>query len=328
MSKRVNKLRSITQFIERLLPSGQGSLKVVILCVIAATTFWFFSALNKDNYTTRIRYPLAITYPFDSSTYLLSELPEDITVQVSGGGWDLLKKSLRLNTTPLEVNLETPAQTKYILGQSLAERINDQLDNLSLDYVVTDTLRINIDSAQSRSIAVVVDPQSMQLAENYRMISDAIVLPPQVRVWGPTSLVSDLPDTLQLSLANQEIAGKVETTLEVPLADERLVTYPTEVIVRLATELYTKVERQTLVVPINFPKDSSVYLSQKFITISFWLPDDLISPALDELSFQSEADLETWSAEDSTVAVKLIDIPAIVSDVSFTPSRIPVQYAP
>ncbi len=328
MSQRVNKLQKVTQFIERLLPSGKGSLKVVILCVIAATTFWFFSALNKDNYTTRIRYPLAITYPSDSSTYLLSELPEDVTVQVSGGGWDLLKKSLRLDTSPLEVTLETPAQTKYILGQSLAERISNQLDNLSLDYVVTDTLRINIDSAQSRTIAVAVDPQSIQLAENHRMVSDIAVLPPQVKVWGPTSLVNDLSDTLQLSLSNQEISGKIETMLEVSSADDRIKTYPDEVVVRLTTELYTKVERKTSVIPINFPEDSSVYLSQGFITVSFWLPDDLISPALNELSFQSEADLETWNSEDSTVAVKLVNIPAIVSDVSFNPSRISVQYAP
>ncbi|WKN45549.1 hypothetical protein [Tunicatimonas pelagia] len=328
MSRRVNKLRSVAQFIERLLPSGQGSLKVVILCVIAATTFWFFSALNKDNYTTRIRYPLAITYPSDSNTYLLSELPEDVTVQVTGGGWDLLKKSLRLNTTPLEVSLDTPTRTKYILGQSLAEGISGQLDNLDLDYVVTDTLRINIDSTQNRTVAVAVDPQSMQLAENYRMVSDMRVLPSQVEVWGPTSLVDNLPDTLQLSLNNREVSGKVEAILEVSLPDNRIEASPNEVVVRLATELYTKVERKTTVVPVNFPEDSSVYLAQNFVTVSFWLPDDLISPALNQLSFQSEADLETWNSEDSTVAVKLVNIPAIVSDISFKPSRIPVQYAP
>ncbi|MGB3588515.1 MAG: hypothetical protein WBA23_18355 [Tunicatimonas sp.] len=328
MSQRVNKSRKVTQFIERLLPSGKGSLKVVILCIIAATTFWFFSALNKDNYTTRIRYPLAITYPPDTSTYLLSELPKDVTVQVNGGGWDLLKKSLRLNTAPLQVRLDTPTRTKYILGKSLAERISGQLDNINLDYVVTDTLRINIDSAQSRTITVIVDPESMQLAENHRMVSDIAVLPPQVEVWGPTSLVNNLSDTLQLSLSNQKISGKVETMVEVLLADDRMKTYPDEVVVRLATELYTKVERKTSVVPVNFPEDSSVYLSQDFIIVSFWLPDDLISPALNELSFQSEADLKTWNPEDSTVAVKLVDIPAIVSDVSFNPPRISVQYAP
>ncbi len=301
---------------------------MVILCIIAATTFWFFSALNKDNYTTRIRYPLAITYPPDTSTYLLSELPKDVTVQVNGGGWDLLKKSLRLNTAPLQVRLDTPTRTKYILGKSLAERISGQLDNINLDYVVTDTLRINIDSAQSRTITVIVDPESMQLAENHRMVSDIAVLPPQVEVWGPTSLVNNLSDTLQLSLSNQKISGKVETMVEVLLADDRMKTYPDEVVVRLATELYTKVERKTSVVPVNFPEDSSVYLSQDFIIVSFWLPDDLISPALNELSFQSEADLKTWNPEDSTVAVKLVDIPAIVSDVSFNPPRISVQYAP
>ncbi|MEM6842978.1 MAG: hypothetical protein AAF632_12185 [Bacteroidota bacterium] len=327
MNRRARNLQSATRFIERLLPSRQGNLKVVILCVIAATTFWFFSALNKEGYTTRIRYPVNITYPSDSNIYLLSELPEDVTVQVTGGGWDLLKKSLRLNTSPVEISLDTPTQTKYILGQSLTDQISTQLDNLVLDQIVTDTLRINIDSTQSRILSVAIDPQSIQLVENYRMVSDTIS-PSQIEVWGPASLIQQLSDTLQLSMDDQEISGKVETTLDIPVIDQRIEAYPDEVMVNVTTELYTKVDHKTSVIPVNFPEDSTLYLSQDYVTISFWLPDDLISPALSQLDFQARADLQTFNEEDSTVAVKLVEIPAIVSDIRFNPSRIPVKYAP
>ncbi|MEO0331959.1 MAG: hypothetical protein AAF223_09765 [Bacteroidota bacterium] len=329
MSRRAKNLQNFTRFIERRLPSRQGNLKVVVLCLIAATTFWFFSALNKEGYTTRIRYPVNITYPSDSNIYLLSELPEDVTVQVTGGGWDLLKKSLRLNTSPVEISLDTPTQTKYILGQALAEQIGNQLDNLTLDEIVTDTLRINIDSTQSRNLALAIDPQSMQLVENYRMVSDVVLSPSQIEVWGPASLIQQLPDTLQLSMENREISGEIETTLDVPTIDRHIEVFPDEVMVNLAAELYTKIERKISVAPINFPKDSTLYLSQDFVTVSFWLLDDLISPALmNQLNFQAQADLQTLNQEDSTVVVKLVDIPAIVSDVHFNPSRIPVNYAP
>ncbi len=303
-------------------------MKVVILCIIAATTFWFFSALNKTNYTTRIRYPVRFNYPSDSAIYLLSELPRDVTVQVTGGGWDLLKKSLRVNTSPITIDLDTPTETKFILGQSLAEPISSQLDNISLDYVVTDTLRINIDSLIRRNIIVALDTQSLRLAENYRLVSEVSVLPAQIEVDGPVSLVRQLPDTLRVQLEDEEVEGKLETTLAVPIDDERLKVYPDEVMVNLAAELYTRVERKTPLTPVNFPEDSSVYLSQDFITVSFWLPDDLISPALSQLRFQAEADLQTLNEEDSTVAVNLVDIPAIASDISINPSRIPVTYAP
>lgn len=327
MSRRAKNLQNFTRFIERRLPSRQGNLKVVVLCLIAATTFWFFSALNKEGYTTRVRYPVNITYPSDSNIYLLSELPEDVTVQVTGGGWDLLKKSLRLNTSPIEISLDTPTQTKYILVQSLTEQISSRLDNLTLDQIVTDTLRISIDSTQSRNLSVTVDPESMRLVENYRMVSDIVLSPSQIEVWGPASIIQQLPDTLQLSMDNREISGEIETTLDVPTIDRHVEFFPDEITVNLAAELYTKIERRTPVAPINFPGDSAVYLSQDFVTVSFWLPD-VISPALNQLNFEAQADLQTLNQEDSTVAVKLVDIPAIVSDVHFNPSRIPVNYAP
>ncbi|MEM9671131.1 MAG: hypothetical protein ACFB15_08080 [Cyclobacteriaceae bacterium] len=328
MNQRDKNLQNLHRSIRRLLPSQQGNLKVVILCIIAATTFWFFSALNKEDYTTRIRYPVRFSYPSDSAIYLLSELPRDITVQITGGGWDLLKKSLRVNTSPLTIDLDTPTETKFILGQSLAEPISTQLDNVRLDYVVTDTLRINIDSLVRRNIIVALNTQSLRLAENYRLVSEVSVLPAQIEVGGPVSVVQQLPDTLKVQLEDEEVEGKLETTLPVPIDDERLKVYPDEVMVNLAAELYTRVERRTTLTPVNFPEDSSVYLSQDFITVSFWLPDDLISPALSQLPFQAEADLQSLNENDSTVAVNLVDIPAIASDISISHSRIPVTYAP
>lgn len=328
MSQLVKQLQYLTRRLERLLPSRRGNLKVVILCIIAATTFWFFSALNKSNYTTRVRYPIVFNYMPDSTTYLLSELPEDITVQVTGGGWDLLKKSLRLNTTPVEVTLDTPTQTKYILGQSLAEQVSNQLDNLRLDYVVTDTLRINIDSLETKNVAVELDPQSLHLAENYRLVSGVLISPAQVTLRGPATLIQQAPDTLRVQLDDDEVEGRLETTLPLPIADKRLSAYPDEVMLNLTTELYTRVERKTPIIPVNFPADSSAYLSQDFVTVSFWLPDDLISPALNRLSFQVEADLQTMNPEDSTITAKLVTFPAIVSDISLSPTHIKVNNAP
>ena len=328
MNRRDKNLQQLTHRLGRLLPSRKGNLKVVILCIIAATTFWFFSALNKTNYTTRIRYPLAFNYQEDSTTYLLSELPEDITVQVTGGGWDLLKKSLRLNTPPVEVNLDTPTQTKYILGQSLAEQVSNNLDNLRLDYVVTDTLRISIDSLMTKNVMIELDNQSLRLAENYRLVSGISISPSRIEVRGPSSLIQQTPDTVQIELDDEEVEGKLQTTLPVPLVDERLSAYPDEVMVSLSAELYTRVERKTPVVLINFPEDSSLYPAQDFVTVSFWLPDDLISPALNQLNFRVEADLETLNPEDSTVTAKLVNFPAIASDISLSPTHIPINNAP
>ena len=37
-------------------------MKVVALCFLAAATFWFLNALNKDNYNTVVDYPIEIVF--------------------------------------------------------------------------------------------------------------------------------------------------------------------------------------------------------------------------------------------------------------------------
>ncbi len=113
MNKRRKKDLPLWQRLNQRFSAKEGNLKIVLLCVLAATTFWFFSALNKTDYTTRLDYPIVFSYPTDS-TYLLSQLPENISVQVSGGGWHLLRKTLLVNTRPVQITLDEPTRVKAI----------------------------------------------------------------------------------------------------------------------------------------------------------------------------------------------------------------------
>eukprot|EP01035_Chromulina_nebulosa_P049214 gene49214-66821_t len=74
--------------------------KAVIVSLFAAIIFWIMNALNKEGYSQKISFPIRITY--DDSLYIPTQpLPEKISVNVSGNGWDLLRKSLALYKTPI-----------------------------------------------------------------------------------------------------------------------------------------------------------------------------------------------------------------------------------
>jgi len=109
-------------------PSNKN-LKVVLLCVIGATTFWFFNALNK-NYTTDMRYPVVFEYDSDSSV-LVRKLPEFIEINVSGGGWELLRTTIWFNRNSLIIPIENPFNTSFISGQQLFILLNNDLNNNS-----------------------------------------------------------------------------------------------------------------------------------------------------------------------------------------------------
>src|SRR5688572_3026280 len=91
--------------------------RAVVLCIFAATVFWFFNALNKT-YTTNINFP--VRFDFDQSNYVpVSSLPNDVRINVTGNGWDLFKRSTGVKAVPLEIPLGRPAEVKKIVGSTL-----------------------------------------------------------------------------------------------------------------------------------------------------------------------------------------------------------------
>ena len=65
--------------------------KVILLSIIGAATFWFFNALNK-NYDARISYPLSFSFDRDS-VIVVEPLAEEVKIDVTSGGWNLLRKT-------------------------------------------------------------------------------------------------------------------------------------------------------------------------------------------------------------------------------------------
>ena len=155
------------------LNKGKTNLKVAILCLIAATLFWFFNSLNKD-YTANVRYPISFIY--DTDTYQeIDELPEEVLLNMTGVGWNLLRRYFGFQSEPLLIRLDIPAGTKSIAGNVLPTAITDQVSDLQLNYVLTDTLYINIDRKVSRYLKLAVDESTIDLEDNYVLQSNSYV---------------------------------------------------------------------------------------------------------------------------------------------------------
>ena len=227
MSKRRKKDAPLWQRLGKRFSAKEGNLKIVLLCLLAATTFWFFSALNKTDYTTRIDYPVEFLYPADS-TYLLSQLPENISVQVSGGGWHLLRKTLLVNSSPVQITLDEPTRVKAIPGQSLTEEVEAVLGDVRLNYIVTDTLRINIDGVLEKQVRVVVDSNDVALEENHWITSPITLRPNFVTLHGPASVVSQASDTLVVNLPEREIDERYAATVPLRYINTMVQVVPPE----------------------------------------------------------------------------------------------------
>ncbi len=189
--------------------------KAVLLCFIAALVFWFFNALNKD-YSTNIR--LGVNFEFDQERYIpVTPLPQEIYMNVSGNGWDLLRKSLGFNMPDMNIPLDRPTEVRKIVGSTLPALLAGQMGNLQINHVVTDTLYISVDPKETKKVKVTVDPERFEFAGGFGRLSPIVVLPDSISLVGPKSVLAQIPSSIQADIEAQNINNDFRRAVEVTL---------------------------------------------------------------------------------------------------------------
>jgi hypothetical protein len=187
--------------------------KVVSLCVLTAVVFWIFNAFNK-NYSTNVRFPLL--FEFDGEKYAPAEhLPKSLNLNVSGNGWDLFRRHLGVKVSPVIIPLERAKEIKKIVGSTLPPMLATQVGNLKINYVVTDTLYLQIDQRDSHRYKLVADISSVTFREGYGRTSPVVILPDSIELDGPQSRLHALDDSIVLALNDKNISENFRTEMEV-----------------------------------------------------------------------------------------------------------------
>lgn len=212
--------------------------RAVTACFLVASTFWLLNALNKT-YTTRITYPL--TWRYDESRFIpVQPLPTEVPVNVTGRGWKLLRRQLLLDVKPAELTLSTPAATRYLTARALRPALQQAMEGLQYNYLLSDTLWVELDQLVSRRLPLGLSPATDGAALPY----DARFEPATVVFRGPASKVAALPSPYPVHLP-QAPAGSSAGDMQVPIGGPELVqTNVQDVRVRL-------LRRPVVTVPVD-----------------------------------------------------------------------------
>lgn len=319
---------AIFRGLRSLISSGEKSnWKVVALCFLGATTFWFFNALNK-NYSTRLNYP--VEFAFDSEGVVVTrELPQRVRIDVSGGGWNLLRKTMWLNPQPIRVPLDNPASQRFITKTSLTPIVSDQLKDIRLNYVVTDTLFLNIERIADKEVVLKVDSAALPLAPGYQLTSPINIDPPLVTFTGPLSYIDSLQDTLYLPFDEVEEIREdyAETHSLAALAPGVVQVNPPSTNLSFSLRRYLDERRLVRIRKVNFPNER-LRLADSLSVVTFRVPEEKLEE-VQRTGFYVEADYDTYSPADSTVALQLVAYPPGVIDPSLDLERVKVfTYVP
>ena len=262
----------------RLLHVNKRNWRAVVLCILAATIFWFLNSLN-ENYTTNISFPLE--FQFNTEEYIPVEpLPERVNVNVTGMGWDIFRSSAGLKVSPLVIPLERPSTVKKIVGTTLPALFSDQMEGLQINFVVNDTIYVNIEPKVSRKLSLGIDSVDRYIRQGYGITSPVSIVPDSVWVEGPESMINEL-SFIELELNQNNIDQDYDDEIDVLSPGQHLITAtPPAVQVSFRVEEFVVVTDSVRLVLVNLPESAQPDLRVEKLTVSLRMPRSRASDIL------------------------------------------------
>jgi hypothetical protein len=301
--------------------SSGESWKVILFCLFIATTFWFFNALNKADYSTRLAFPIEIS--FNDELYMaVKEPPKELRVDVSGGGWDLLRRSLGFDLAPIKIALDNPSNISFLLGDNFTSQITDRLSELRVNFVVDDTLPLQIERIETRSLALLLDTFNLDIAENVVINYPVLFEPDSIQVRGPSSFVNALPNSLYINPELGSIADDFDAEVSVGTLGSRLYQLsPDRVKMKLSVTKFERFSQEVSLTSQGFPSEYG--LNNELVEVSYSAPSNSFPLAL-IYPWEIVVNFREFDPSDSTVAVLLKSSPEFVKDISINPDRVKI----
>lgn len=320
-------MNTFKKYLKKLRKQKASNIKVVVLCVIAATTFWVLNALNKDNYTTVVDQPIEFYY--DREEFMaVEELPSKIQIEVNGNGWDLLRKHFKVNVVPFPIELTDPSAQDYLLPASFQRALAEQTAPTQLTAILDDTLKIRIDRIVDERLKVLLDTASNPLAENFRLASEVNIQPDCVTVTGPTSIIEQLGGHFYVDIGERELrenfSGRVPLVLQEE-HEEFLTLAENEVDVSFEVVEFLTGQRVVNIRKLNFPSSVSLATRDSIVVMQYLL-DERQTQAFADLELEAVVNYNTRNREDSTVTVTLRRVPDYLDSVRFIPDVFKLEY--
>lgn len=240
-------------------------LTVFLACVAVSILSWLMISLGQD-YNSTVFVPVSyINFP--ENKVLLNNIPDQMAVNVSGSGFDLIQYDESLIEDTLVINLDELKLSVFgdyergyldpaILSRSLQKRISG---DIGINRVLSDSIEFLFDLKVSRIIKV--KPMvNYSIEKGYILLDSVVSVPSEVEVFGPLSVL----DTLQYIRTKPFEAGELNAKVgyRVPVVIKKFgndaIVEPDSVSVRINVDRLT--EKRFMINPeiLNVPDSLKV----------------------------------------------------------------------
>lgn len=304
-----------------------SSLKVVALCILAATTFWVLNALNKDNYTTTVDYPLL--WEYDTTNFVpVKVLPKSVQIQISGNGWDLLRKYFSFGATPYPITLRNPADQRFLLSTDIKRGLAEFITPTKLENMLGDTLRYQIDRIVTKTLVPVLDSTGYALDKNIILEGPVRFSPNKLEITGPSSILEayegKFPVLLNETKINKNFSAKVPLELDKKLAALVKVDLK-EIDVNFNVLTYLEGNKRLKITKQNFPKNVGL-TNEELVPLLTYLIEESKVLELKDLEFEAILDYKKRNRADSSLLITVNPLPGFLKEVRVEPAQVKLKY--
>lgn len=250
------------------------------LCILAASVFWLFSALNEEHVSS-IQLPLNIDV--DEASFIpVGKNPQMVAVRVEGKGWELLGKQLNWRKDQVIVTVTNPVTQPYILTHNLETPVREIIGGLRLIQFQADSLFLKFENKKIRSVSVTADLSDVQFRKGYAILDSVKLSPDVIKISGPASEMDKIADPVVISVTQRNFSGKFQQAVR-PKVSDLINSEPTTVLVNFDA---VRVKEISMMIPVVANrKNFRLQRAQKSDSIRIWLimPEDMTNESLKNL---------------------------------------------
>ena len=247
------------------------NLRVVVICVALATTFWFLRAMDNE-------YSATISFPFelkaDSSTYVsLEEPPTKIQLNVTGYGWTIFKRSIGMGVETLHYNVANALNPRRIRSAEVFTVVGDEVKEMKVNFVKTE-LNDLYDIRIKKEVTLI----PKWVGEAVKFKKGLNIFPETILVEGPQQEISLLRDELEVEITDADLVEDQSIGVDLEsFFPEKVVLNETEATIQYKLYHYTNKAIKVPVVYKNFPARLRRKLSKREVTVAITLEKENVS---------------------------------------------------
>jgi hypothetical protein len=300
---------------------------VYLVFVALATLFWLLNELGKD-YTTTIKYPVRFSN-LPKNRVLVSELPKQLTLNVSGYGYTLLRYKISPAAFPVVIdmhNYSTQVNNPGIKRFSLQTRyeketFNNQLSNaITVNDILPDTVIFQFANIVEKKVPIKPDV-TLQFEQQCMLDGNITFSPDSVIVEGPHIIL----DTLQGVFTKHQRFKKLNKPLQRNMALEdikHLRFKKKRVVMKLPVATFTEASMKVELKATNVPDSIDMKMFPRFAEVSYLVSMNHFH-AIEPSDFRLEVDFGNIEQSiGDKLPVKIGFAPSQVKNVRFSPVNV------